>query len=124
VYITLFVLIILCIFIFGFLLFRIYSIEKKQKEKPKRKKKKQNQKHLPPFEAVVGFKKPLFQLAVAAYQPTATQLGPATTVAILPPFVVAAGTYRHFKWRHEPNRRFKWRFEAISANVESHYLFS
>jgi preprotein translocase subunit YajC len=37
VYCTLFVLIILCIFVFSCLLFRIYSIEKKQKKKQKTK---------------------------------------------------------------------------------------
>jgi hypothetical protein len=37
-YSTLFVLIIVCIFVFRCLLFRIYSIEKKQKETRKKKK--------------------------------------------------------------------------------------
>jgi hypothetical protein len=97
-YITLFVLINLCIFVFIFLLFFIYSIEGKQKPKTKKPiTKKKKQKHLPPFEAVVGCKKPPFQLAVAAYQPVATQLGLSTTVANLPPLAAAAGPYRQLK---------------------------
>jgi hypothetical protein len=74
VYSTLFVLIILCIFVFSCLLFRIYSIEKKQKQ------------NLSPVESAVGSMKPPFPLAIAASQPAATHTGPAATVAILPPF--------------------------------------
>jgi hypothetical protein len=85
VYNTLFVPIILCIFVFSCLSFRIYSIKKKQKRKnQKEKNRKQN---LPPIELAVGLMKPPFQLAIAASQPAAT-------VAILPPvetFETAAG---------------------------------
>jgi hypothetical protein len=94
-YITLFVLIILCIFVFSFLLFHIYSIEKKQKpNKPKTKKtqkKEKHQKHLPLFEATVGYKKPPFQLAVAANQPADTEPDPNVIVVNLPTFAAAAG---------------------------------
>jgi hypothetical protein len=92
VYITLFVRIILCTFVFSFLLFRIYSIDKK----PKRKKKKEKR-HLPPLESAVGLKKPSFQLAVAACLPATTQTGPATTVAILSPVEMAVGPYLQSK---------------------------
>jgi hypothetical protein len=40
------------------------------------------------------------------------------------PFEVAVGSYRHLKWRHGSNRRFKLRYVVISVNVESDYLFS
>jgi quinol-cytochrome oxidoreductase complex cytochrome b subunit len=83
-YITLFVLIILCIFVFSFLLFHIYSIEKKQKPKNQKEKIKKPKQHLLPVESAVGLMKPTFQLAVAACQPAATQKGPATTIAVLP----------------------------------------
>jgi hypothetical protein len=81
---TLFVLIILCIFVFNCLLFRIYSIEKNKKEK--RKNGKQN---LLPVESAVRSLKPPFQLAIAASQLAANHTGHAATVA----------TYRQFKWR-------------------------
>jgi hypothetical protein len=42
----------------------------------------------------------------------------------LPPFEAAVGAYHLLKWRQKTNRHFKWRFVAISANVESDYLFS
>jgi hypothetical protein len=94
VHITLFIVIILCIFIFSFLLFRIYNIEKKTKMKKTKNKitnnkneKKQKQHLL----SAVGLKKPPFQLAVAACQPT-------TTIAILPPLAARVGPYRQLKW--------------------------
>jgi hypothetical protein len=74
------------------LLFHIYSIEKKQKSrKPKTKK---PQKHLPPFELAGGLKNLPFQLAVAACQSAATQIGPAATIAILLRVEMAACSYR------------------------------
>jgi amino acid transporter len=90
----LFVLINLCIFVFSFMFFRIYSIEKK----PKRK----NQKHLPPFEAAVGCKQLPFQVAVAARQLAATRTRPAATVANLPAFATAVGFYRQMPRRYDP----------------------
>jgi hypothetical protein len=41
----------------------------------------------------------------------------------LPPFEAAVDAYRLLKWRQGTNRHFKRRFVAISANVESDYLF-
>jgi hypothetical protein len=41
----------------------------------------------------------------------------------LPPFPAAVDSYRPFKRRQEPNRLLKRRFETISANVGSDYLF-
>jgi hypothetical protein len=95
-----FILIILCIFTFSFLLFRIYGIEKTKKTKTKKEKTK---KHLPPFEALVGCKKPQFQLAVAAILPPLLQTyrlllrrQVLTVISnggrFLPPFQMAAGT--------------------------------
>jgi hypothetical protein len=94
----LFLLINLCIFVFSFPLFRIYSIEKKQKTK-KPKTKNKNKKKLPTFEAAVGGNQPPFQVAAAARQPAATHPGCAATVAKLPPFVTAVGSYRQLPWR-------------------------
>jgi hypothetical protein len=69
----------------------------KKTKTPETKTKKE--KHLPPFEVAVGCRKPLFQLAVAACQPAATQSGPAAIVANLPPFAAAAGSYYQLKRR-------------------------
>jgi hypothetical protein len=80
-------------FVFNFLLFCIYSIEKKQKTKKKVRKRRKNKKqHLPPLQKAVGLKKPPFQLTVAACQPAAT-------VTILPPVETVAGPYRQLKRR-------------------------
>jgi hypothetical protein len=88
VYITLFVLIILCIFAFSFLLFRIYSIEKKQKPKKLKRKKRKNQKQrLPQVELAVDLMKPQFQLAVADCQPAATQKVLQPPKKVLPPLL-------------------------------------
>jgi hypothetical protein len=54
----------------------------------------------------------------------ATQTVPTTTIAILPLVETATGPYYCSKRRQESNRRSKRRFEAISTNVESDYLFS
>jgi hypothetical protein len=66
--------------------------QKNQKQKTKTKK-------LPTFEAAVGGNQPSFQVAAAARQPTATHPGRAATVAKLPPFVTAVGSYRQLPWR-------------------------
>jgi hypothetical protein len=42
----------------------------------------------------------------------------------LPPFEAAVGAYCLLKRRQGTNRHFKRRFVAISAHVESDYLFS
>jgi hypothetical protein len=112
VHITLFVLIILCIFYsvsccFAFIVLRKNKNKKNKNKNTRNKKKKKNQKHQPPFEATVGCRKPSFLLAVAACQPAATQPGPAATasVANLPSFAAAACPYRQLKQRQEPSSR-------------------
>jgi hypothetical protein len=110
VHITLFVLIILCIFYsvsccFAFIVLR--KNKNKKTKTPETKKRNKNQKHQPPFEATVGCRKPSFLLAVATCQPAATQPGPAATasVANLPSFAAAACPYRQLKRRQEPSSR-------------------
>jgi hypothetical protein len=116
------------------MLFGIYSIEKKQKSKNQKQKKKKNRKQsLPPVEPTVGVTKPPFQLAVVASQPAATHTGPAAIVANLPPLETAAvltavcGGCRYlplFGRAAGIQPPFQTAVVAISANVESDYLFS
>jgi hypothetical protein len=79
----LFVVIELCIFVFSFVLFRIYSFRDKQLKKTKHLLKRRLAAH--------GCR---FQVVAAARQPPATQPGPAGTVANLSPFAAVAGPYR------------------------------
>jgi hypothetical protein len=81
----------------------------------------------PPSGAAVGHLLPL-ALAVGAYpvchvadQPTASASG---GCQVLTATFYGGRSYLCFKRRQDPNRRGKWRFEAISANVESDYSFS
>jgi hypothetical protein len=60
-------------------------------QKQKNQKKEKHQKHLPLFEVTVGYKKPPFQLAVAANQPADTEPDPNVIVVNLPTFAAAAG---------------------------------
>jgi hypothetical protein len=82
VYNTLLVLIILCIFVFSCLLFRIYIIGKN-------KKKRNRKQSLLPVEPAVGSMKPPFQLTIAASQTAAT-------IPALPPLLQS---YCQFKRR-------------------------
>jgi hypothetical protein len=77
--------------------------------------KEKNQKQQLPFEEAVGCTQPLFQLAVAARQPAATQPVPAATIANLPPIVAAAGTYHQVPRRLRSREHGTW---ACSASGE------